>query len=75
MSLENTMTVLSAIPACLHAVDDLPDPMVHLRHQVRVQPQARRIGLVEVRMRLLRRVYVDACSVLRPPASGYSAWK
>ena len=34
-------------PGQLDAVDDLPDPVVHFRHQVRVQAQARRIGLVE----------------------------
>ena len=58
LSLENTMIVLSAIPACVHAVDDLPDPVVHLSDQVRVHPQPRGIGLVEIGVHLLRRVDV-----------------
>ena len=40
-------------PGVLSAVDDLSDSVVHLCNQVCVHSQARRIGLVEVRVRLL----------------------
>ena len=47
-----------ADPRFIHAVHDLPEPVVHLGHEVRVHSEPRGIGLIEIGVHLRRRVQV-----------------
>ena len=58
LSLEKTMMRVVGDPGLLHAVHDLPDPVIHLGDEVRVLAQPIRGRLVEVRVHRLRRVHV-----------------